>query len=49
VEGDEKLTISMFGCRMRNYAAEKPVTIKNKQVVIQAVVCIYKLENPFSI
>jgi len=49
VEGHEKLTISMFGCRMRNYAAEKPVTVKNKQAVIQAVACIDKHENPFSL
>lgn len=49
VEGSEKLTISMFGCRMRNYVAENPVTIKNKKAVIQAVACVEKHENPFSL
>jgi hypothetical protein len=32
---------------MRNYVAEQPITILNKQAVIQAVACIDKYERPF--
>ena len=49
VKGDEKLTISIFGSRMRNYASEKPFTILNKKAVIQAVACIDKDGMPFNV
>lgn len=42
VSGNEKLTISLFGCRMRNYVADHPITLRNPQAVIQAVACIDK-------
>ena len=42
-----QLTISMSGCRMRNYVSEEPITVLNKLAVIQAVVCIDKNEQPF--
>lgn len=44
VKGDRKLTISMFGCRMRNYRADTPITIENNQAIIQAVACFDKHE-----
>lgn len=47
VGGDEKLTVSMFGCRMRNYRAAAPITIQNAAAIVQAVGCIDKEENPF--
>jgi hypothetical protein len=49
VKGDEKLTISLFSSRMRNYASQQPFTILNKKAVIQAVACLDKDENPFNI
>jgi hypothetical protein len=49
VRGDSKLTISMFGSRMRNYRSDKPLTITNPNAVIQAFGCIDKDENPFNI
>ncbi len=49
VRGDKKLTISLFGCRMRNYAADKPITIENPAAVIQAIGCIDKHEEPFNL
>jgi len=49
VRGDKKLTISIFGSRMRNYASEQPFTILNKNAVIQAMACIDKDEMPFNI
>jgi hypothetical protein len=48
VRGDQKLTISLFGCRMRNYIAEHPFTIENSKALIQAVACIDKDEKFFN-
>jgi len=47
VRGDKRLTVSMFGCRMRNYAAAEPVTVQNPEAVLQAVACVDKDENPW--
>ena len=47
VTGDDKLTVSMFGCRMRNYRADSPLTIQNAAAIVQAVGCIDQQENPF--
>jgi hypothetical protein len=48
VKGNQKLTVSLFGCRMRNYRADNPFTIDNKQAVIQAVACFDKDENLYN-
>ncbi len=47
VRGDEKLTVSIFGSRMRNYVSDHPFTIQNDKAIIQAVACIDKYEEPF--
>lgn len=47
VRGDKKLTVSLFGCRMRNYTADEPITVQNPNAVIQALGCIDKHENPY--
>ena len=47
IRGDDKLTVSMFGCRMRNYQADMPLTIQNAAAIVQAVGCVDKQENPF--
>ena len=49
VRGNDKCTISMFGCRMRDYKAEMPITKLNPNAVIQASGCIDKNEEPFNI
>ncbi|KYP13622.1 hypothetical protein [Flavihumibacter sp. CACIAM 22H1] len=49
VRGNEKLTISLFGCRMRNYVSKHPFTIKNTAAIIQAVACIDKDEQLYNI
>ena len=49
VKGDKKLTISIFGSRMRNYESDQPFTILNDKAVIQAVACIDGNENPFNV
>jgi hypothetical protein len=48
VQGDRKLTVSMVGCRMRNYVSASPITCLNTNALIQAVACIDKNEQPFN-
>ena len=48
VRGDEKLTVSIWGSRMRNYKADKPIAIKNNKAIIQVVGGIDKDENIFN-
>jgi hypothetical protein len=49
VRGESKLTISMFGSRMRNYKSDKPLTIANPNAVIQAFGCFDRDEKPFNL
>jgi hypothetical protein len=48
VRGDKKLTVTMYGCRMRNYVAEAPITRLNTNAVIQATACVDKNEDLFN-
>lgn len=45
VEGDRPLTVSLSGCRMRDYTADSPVTLDNPKARLQAVACVDKDEN----
>ena len=47
MQGNDKLTITLMGCRMRNYIADEPITVLNPKAVIQAIGCIDKHENVF--
>lgn len=47
VRGSEKLTISLYGCRMRNYVADSPITIQNPKAVIRALGCFDRNESLF--
>jgi hypothetical protein len=47
VRGQERLTVTLFGCRMRNYVAADPITIENPNAIVQAEACIDKHENPY--
>jgi hypothetical protein len=47
VRGDRKLTVTLQGCRMRNYADE-PITLQNPEALIQATGCVDKNENLFN-
>jgi hypothetical protein len=47
VRGDKKLTVSVVGCRMRNYVANEPITCLNPQAVIRADACVDKYERSF--
>ncbi len=49
IRGNKKLTISIFGARMRNYVSDNPITIQNSNAVIQAIGCIDKNENIFNL
>jgi hypothetical protein len=49
VKGDKKLTVSIFGSRMRNYVSKQPFTVLNKKAFIQAMGCIDKNEMPYNI
>ena len=47
VTGNHKCTISLIGCRMRNYTSGQPLTIKNRNALIQVVACVDKNEEAF--
>ncbi|MDO5570356.1 MAG: hypothetical protein Q4F97_02685 [Bacteroidales bacterium] len=47
IKGDKKLTVSLFGCRMRNYTSDSPFTIENNEARIFASGCLDKDENFF--
>lgn len=49
VRGNDKLTVSLFGSRMRNYVSDAPFTVENKNAVIQAVACVDKNEELYNI
>jgi hypothetical protein len=49
IRGRKRLTVSMFGCRMRNYVAASPITCLNDAALVQAVACVDKDEQPFSL
>ena len=48
VKGDKKLTVSVWGSRMRNYVSDSPVSIENDQAVIQFTGCVDKDENLYN-
>lgn len=48
VTGSDTCTISLTGCRMRNYVSDSPLTVENSNALIQAVACIDKNEKKFS-
>ena len=47
VQGTERLSVSLMGCRMRNYAAVDPITLVNPNAIIQAVACVDRDEKPY--
>lgn len=49
VRGDKRLTVSLVGCRMRNYAADTPINCTNPEAIIQVVACIDKDEQPLNV
>ena len=49
IKGDKLLTVSLLGCRMRNYRAESPITVENENARVEAVACVDKDEKFFSL
>lgn len=49
IKGDKLLTVCLFGCRMRNYRAESPITVENENARVEAVACVDKDERFFSL
>jgi hypothetical protein len=45
VRGNRRLTVSLVGSRMRNYAAEEPITVENPKAVVRIVACVDKHER----
>jgi hypothetical protein len=45
VKGDRKLTVTLNGCRMRNYVSESPFTLQNPKAVLRAVACLDRDER----
>ena len=45
IRGDKKLTVSLVGCRMRNYIKEDPITINNPLAKVSVVSCVDKNEE----
>ena len=48
VRGNKLLTISLFGCRMRNYVADEPLTLRNPKAIIQFVACVDKNQRLYN-
>jgi hypothetical protein len=48
VRGDKKLTVSVWGSRMRNYMADSPVSIENDRAIIHLTGCFDKDENLYN-
>ena len=48
VRGGKKLTVSIWGCRMRNYVSDSPITLENDKAVIQFSGCFDKDENLYN-
>jgi hypothetical protein len=45
VRGDQRLTVALSGCRMRNYASAEAVVVTNPKATVQAVACVDKDER----
>jgi len=48
VRGDKKLTVSIWGSRMRNYMADSPITIENDKAIIHIAGSFDKHENLYN-
>lgn len=48
IRGDQALTVSLLGSRMRNYVSDNPITIENPKATFQAVACVDKRERLFN-
>ncbi|MFI4912141.1 MAG: hypothetical protein ACIAQZ_10795 [Sedimentisphaeraceae bacterium JB056] len=47
VKGSDRVMVTMVGCNMRNYVADKPIDNRNPNAEIKTVACFDKLGNDF--
>jgi hypothetical protein len=47
VRGQDRLTVALYGCRMRNYVSNDPLTLDNPQARIRATACLDREERWF--
>lgn len=47
VEGTGRITVSMSGCRMRNYVADLPITLANPNATVRVTNCFDKAEKVY--
>ena len=45
VRGGKRLTVSVVGSRIRNYAADEPITVENPKALVRLVACVDKHER----
>ncbi len=48
VRGNSKLTVSVWGSRMKNYISESPVTVENKNAIIHLAGCFDREDNLYN-
>lgn len=48
VRGDQKLTVSVWGSRMRNYLSDSPISVENENAQIYVSGCFDKYENLYN-
>lgn len=48
IKGDKKLTVSIWGSRMRNYKSNSPISLENKNATVQFSGCIDKEEQLYN-
>lgn len=46
VRGSGRRTVSLVGCRMRNYTAKQPITVENPEAIVQVRACVDGDEEP---
>ena len=49
IEGDQLTTVTLYGCRMRNYVWDSPLTVRNPQARVQAVACVDRDEELYNV
>lgn len=48
VKGDKKLTVSIWGSRMRNYVSDSPISLENDKAIVQFSGCFDKNEQLYN-
>ncbi len=48
VRGQGRPTVTLSGCRMRNYVAPAPLTLQNPRAIVQAVACVDRDERLYN-